>query len=825
MKKILLFGLLLGIIFCSYAQDKKFVDSLQHVYNTSKDDTIRILALGSIAQEYRNSKPDTCMTLSQKVLEMSEAINFVEGRGYAYMGIGTANLVKYKYPDALIAYEKALVCFEKTKSKQNIGTCIFNIGLVYDYQANYTLALEYYLKSLKIREEMKDKAAIAISSNSLGTVYQKQGNYPLALEYFHRSLKIREEIGAKQSVVVPLHNIANIYKFQKNYELALEYQQKCLKINEEVDNKSRVALNLNNMGLIYFEQKKYILALEYYQKSLKISEAIGDKKNESHTLNNIGDSYSQQGELEKAIAFYEKSLKIKEEIDYKWAIPYTQNGLAKIYQQKGEYDKSIAYAQKGIEITQAIKAAVETSFLSETLYKTYKLKGDYAKALEYYELHKTINDSLFDTEKNKAIANLEAKAEIERKAREIELLSKNQELLAKDKSLLEQSNLLLEKNNQLQRIVIEKEKSAKLAISKQAEADRFFALARQEKDKHKQDSLLLIAQKTQFEAEKLSIENQTKDLEAQQAVEHQRFLTTIIWLVAVSLLGALASLFWIIRNRQQLKKMNTQLSLANQDIRVKNTAINQQKEEIQTQAEQLSIANKTKDKLFSIIGHDLRSPVASLMGLLDLVADDDISQEEFKALAPDLQRNVKNMHNTLENLLQWSKTQMDGIDANPQELVIQELVQEHFALFEVIANNKTIQLLASFQHSQQPYADENHIRLLLRNLIGNALKFTPEGGSITVSSQDVLQGTMPMLKVSITDTGVGMSAENASKLFGKGQTFTTYGTAGEKGTGLGLLLCKEMIEKNGGEIGVESLQGKGTTFWFTLPLFLGTKSF
>lgn len=238
---------------------------------------------------------------------------------------------------------------------------------------------------------------------------------------------------------------------------------------------------------------------------------------------------------------------------------------------------------------------------------------------------------------------------------------------------------------------------------------------------------------------------------------------------------------------------------------------------LQEKAEQLSIANNTKDKLFSIIGHDLRGPVASLIGLLDLIAEDYLTEEEFKALAPKFQRSVKNMHNTLENLLQWSKSQMENIEANPQMLAIQDLVKEDFGLYEITAQNKNIQFLTQINNTRQPYADENHIRLVLRNLIGNALKFTPKGGTVSVTCHDKIQDATPMVEIVVTDTGVGMSHENVAKLFGRGQTFTTYGTEGEKGTGLGLLLCKEMIEKNGGQIGVSSELGKGSSFYFTLP--------
>ena len=792
-KLFLLVVLTWGLTTHTHAQNKKILDSLQTVYNTAKHDTTKIMALLDIANEYRNSKPDSCIILASQALEKSKKINFDKGKGWALLRIGIANRVKGNYPKALDFSQKVLSVFEKIQDKLGIGGTFNNIGAIYNNQGNYPLALEYYQKSLKIYEEIVNKQGIGNILNNIGLIYSNQGNYPLALEYYQKSVKIREEIDDKQGIGGALNNIGNIYSNQGNYPLALEYYQKNLKIKEEIGDKSGIGIALNNIGLIYSNQGNYPNALEYQQKSLKIKEEIGDKQGISYSLNNVGNIYSNQDNYPLALEYYQRSLKIKEELGDKWAATYSLNGIAVVYQKQKDYDKSIEYAQKSLQIAQEIKALKEVGNASQTLFETYKLKGDYLRALEYHELYKQTNDSIFNVNKSKAIANLEAKAEIEKKEKEIAIF-------AKDKELDKQKQEVLSKDLQLQRIEAERQKNAKLSIEQQAEADRFFALARQEKDKRKQDSLTALAQKTQFLADnlkvneqKLQAESKAKQLEIEKEKGAKEFQQYINYLVVAGLLAVIIFAYFIFKSRRKAIKAKQIISL---------------------QAEQLTEANNSKDKLFAILGHDLRSPVASLEGFLNLMQMGVISTDEFQTHLPVFYSNVKNVQNTLDNLLQWSISQMNGINTQPVQVNTQQIIGENINLFTAVAKAKNITFVANVPGGVFVWADENHFRLLLRNLINNAIKFTPEGGQIKVATQQRLTS----LEISITDNGVGMTGEQTAKLFQKNQNMTTQGTSGEKGTGLGLQLCQEIVAKNDGAIWANSTKGEGSTFTFSLPM-------
>lgn len=255
------------------------------------------------------------------------------------------------------------------------------------------------------------------------------------------------------------------------------------------------------------------------------------------------------------------------------------------------------------------------------------------------------------------------------------------------------------------------------------------------------------------------------------------------------------------------------LEQANEEIKTQNSAIHYINEHLTVQTQELEAANQTKAKLFAIIGHDLRSPVQSLSALLDLVTAGYVTAEEFKELSPSLRKNVKSVHQTLENLLLWSNSQLLGIETNPTTIDLQKLVAGKIDLFAEIAKTKDIELSFQVVANTTLFADENHIKLILRNLIGNALKFTPEKGKVRIESI----AKEDEIIVKVIDSGVGMDKETVEKLFRKDVHFTTFGTKGEKGTGLGLQLCREMTEKNGGKIWIESEAGRGSCFAFALP--------
>jgi two-component system sensor histidine kinase/response regulator len=231
--------------------------------------------------------------------------------------------------------------------------------------------------------------------------------------------------------------------------------------------------------------------------------------------------------------------------------------------------------------------------------------------------------------------------------------------------------------------------------------------------------------------------------------------------------------------------------------------------------EELQEANVMKDKFFSIIAHDLRNPFTSLLGMSEFIEEciDHSSKEEIKRFIKTLRTSAKIIYALLENLLTWSGLQRSIIEHSPKTIFLNEITDHTVYLFQSGAEQKQITLRNRIQENTTVYADHKMVETIIRNLISNALKFTDTGGTIDVSAVP----HNDFVEIAISDTGIGMSEEVISTLFRIDVKYSKTGTAGEKGTGLGLILCKELIEKNGGTIWVESEVGKGTTFRFTLP--------
>ncbi|GAA4381922.1 tetratricopeptide repeat-containing sensor histidine kinase [Hymenobacter koreensis] len=304
--------------------------------------------------------------------------------------------------------------------------------------------------------------------------------------------------------------------------------------------------------------------------------------------------------------------------------------------------------------------------------------------------------------------------------------------------------------------------------------------------------------RTRYETEKKEREIAllTKDREIQEAQLRRQGLARNV-LAAGSLL-----LFLVV---VALVKGRTEQRRVNRLLQRKNAAISRQKEE-------LDRLNRTKDTLFSVISHDLRSPLSSLYSLLALLRIGSLPAERLAAHSERLTRTLDTTLHLLDNLLNWAATQMKGTTVRPETVRLHAVVEECVALLLGDAERKEIEVINCVGEPCYARADLNMTRLIVRNLLSNAIKFTPAGGTVWVSA--IRQG--PAWEVSIRDTGVGIAAADQGKIFGEAEPHSTLGTAREKGVGLGLRLCLDFVQRNGGHIWFSSEPGRGSTFRFTL---------
>ncbi len=268
-----------------------------------------------------------------------------------------------------------------------------------------------------------------------------------------------------------------------------------------------------------------------------------------------------------------------------------------------------------------------------------------------------------------------------------------------------------------------------------------------------------------------------------------------ILVVVMALTGIL--LFTVYRSGQRRIRIN-KLLIEHQD-------------EIKRRSQELEQLNQVKDKFFSIISHDLRSPINALSAILDMMDSGQIKPEEFSKLNKELRLQFNHTKTLINNLLDWALLQMDKLKIQPEKINLNSLAEENFRLLSSL-HMKEIKMVNNIPSGTFCWGDLNIVNLVLRNLVLNSLKFTQNGGSIIADA--VEQGSE--IVVSVKDTGIGISPEIQRIIFEKTAGYSTRGTANEKGTGLGLILCKEFVEKNGGKIWLESEIGKGSTFYFTI---------
>lgn len=253
----------------------------------------------------------------------------------------------------------------------------------------------------------------------------------------------------------------------------------------------------------------------------------------------------------------------------------------------------------------------------------------------------------------------------------------------------------------------------------------------------------------------------------------------------------------------------------NRLLRIQNEKIDQANLKLMDSENNLKQLNDTKDKFFSIIAHDLKNPFSSLLSVSDMMSKDfkNIDEEDKEQGIKIVNDSAKRIYKLLENLLTWSMAQTGKIKYEPVKFELNEIIKDNLLLHKNLAQEKGIFLDSTIEESAKTFGDRDMISTVVRNLMSNAIKFTPCGKSVKI----IVESTSSFWQIKVVDDGVGISAENTEKIFQVGTKFKTEGTAGEKGTGLGLILCKEFIQKNGGEIAVFSDQGKGSIFSFTIP--------
>jgi len=644
-----------------------------------------------------------------------------------------------------------------------VETSLKIIKALYDIK-DYERAREYILKSEKLSNNLNYKKGIAEITYYKSLIYAQKDDYINAVSGYNKSKTLFKTLNDTLSVAKVNNSIGLIEIKRGNYNKGLQFSLAAIKELEKRNLVSDLNLAYSNLAKAYYNINLFEKAMEFYLKALGVQMKLNDAKgiNESHSR--LAELYSNKKEHRKAIEYYEKVLK-SSELDNDSIRGHVFSKLGGEYLMFNDYDKATKYLIQGYNINTRTKnkagLLLALNNLGDLNLKQGRLNIAEKQLLDAGEIAKSLNN----------------KTELLRHYKLMKSLDSTRQRF--DRAFVWQREYY-ELNTSLKKTKIKSVTSTE-----------------------KPTDIELNANSGSQPEVNVSTDKVTSadNVEMNKALDKYKIILYVL-LAALIVVSALLVYTYLKRN-SSIKEL--------QELEEKNVKIELQNEAFSEQTKHLENVNNVKDKLFSIVSHDLKDSLSSINGFIDLLKDGSLTREEFDDLIPELSENANNASLLLFNLLNWSKSQMQSLEPKPSLFDIQEVFESKVKLVDQRMESKGITLV---DHTLRDfaYADRSMFEIVVQNLLANALKFCKNGDTITVSNY-ISNGSCI---VSIADTGIGISKENLNKLF-KDNSFTTMGTDNEKGTGLGLSICKELVELNHGKIWVESTQGIGSTFYVQLP--------
>ncbi|NOQ24001.1 MAG: tetratricopeptide repeat protein [Bacteroidales bacterium] len=622
------------------------------------------------------------------------------------------------------------------------------------------------------------------------------------------ALKLAQSLDYEYGVAYSFYILGIVNRYYGDYDKSIDCSENAYKLFENLNYESYKGLTLNSLGNSYKRKGKYEASLRSFHQGLTICNELKDSALISSLINNIANLYYEMKQYDKSLAYHLRNLEIKKKLELNDKIPIVLLNIGNIYLKKKDYNKALDYYKEALDLMPLSVNNFDKALLLHNMATIYSRTDRYSEAIYYY------------------LKALELEMRIGEKSLKIYTLQSIGHGLIKTGKFSEGEKYLLE-SYQLAKDLGELQKQSKLALSlrdvyedqKQYKNSlKYFKLYTELKDSildlEKIKKIASLEQK--YEAEKR--EHQIASLEKEQALQKleisnkelenkKKSLQRNVLIIAIVFV-LLIAVYYRLDNKKR-KKINGLL-------KKQNTKISYQRKEIALQNNKLLESNKTKDKLFQIIAHDLRSPLVSIDSLTQLIPYwvEEQDYESLQKLSETLEMSVNNVLSLIDNLLNWALNEQGEFPYKPERLRLKENILETIEVYRSIAEIKKIDLKFTILKDTMVFADKNMLFTVMRNLLNNAVKFTPEKGEIEVG----IDYNQEFAKIWVKDTGIGIAKEKKEMVFQLANG-SVKGTKGETGNGLGLFFCKEFVAMNNGDIFIESDKGKGTTIMFTIPLY------
>jgi signal transduction histidine kinase/lipopolysaccharide biosynthesis regulator YciM len=563
---------------------------------------------------------------------------------------------------------------------------------------------------------------------------------------------------------------------------AIKYAQKALYYAKKENNPLKISDAYGNIGIIYEIKSDYVNALTNLHKALEINLKHNDHKRIIRTYNNIGLIYIDLKNYNQGLFFYNKALQLSYKTKEDRIISLLSNNIGDVYLQKKEYKKALPHFYKALITNKKLKDTEGIGLNLSNIGICYINLKNYDKGIEkinqsitnyedYNSLYNTYN--IYELGRiyfYKSIDETLPNAKKQNLNKSIAYFNQSLENFKKYKSLkdLQDTYYYLYKTNKTKG---DKDLALKYFENYSTIKDSLFSKESTKKLANLEFQREIDLKNKQIEIQKLKIKSNTRKV---------YFLIAL----TIGVIFFLILFLWLYISKRKNNKIIT--------------AINSQ-----------------KDKFFSIIAHDLRGPFNGFLGLTELMAEDidTLSSKDIKYAAVNMRSSAKNLFNLLENLLEWSRMEQGLIPFDPKNLELESTLLESILTLHDSALKKEITINTDIDNVKTFFADKNMFQAIIRNIVMNAIKFTNKKGQIDIQAKEELKSTI----ISIKDTGIGMSSKIVEDLFKLDVQNNRFGTEEEPSTGLGLILCKEFIEKHKGKIWVESEEGKGSTFFISFP--------
>ncbi|HXB94546.1 MAG TPA: tetratricopeptide repeat protein [Puia sp.] len=637
------------------------------------------------------------------------------------------------------------------EAKIDIGEIVYDRG-------NYDSALTWFQQAEKIAETHGLVAAECRAQYYIGKYNETKGNFKQASYYYDKVLAMARSQDDTSLLVPALISRGKNYINEGKLNLALQNYLEAFQLSEQLHDSLLYAQTSSHLGSLYSLLNEYDKALQYDLKAFSSRDNLNNPEGIAKSYNNIGILFHKLGRTDSAFDYFFRALDLCKSTHYKKGLVKALNNIGNLYSEQGDDEKAFRYIDTAFQISQKSGFGFGIASSALNLANLHRKKGQLSRALSYYRLSLA---RLSGTDYDEMLQNI------------YQGLYECYATRGEYRTALGYHVLLLE----TQRRLLNVEKARQLSV-----LNISFDLERKEKDN-----------------QVLRADNELKE----SLIKRK---TTFIWLVVIALSFTLVLCLYIYHRLYANKKANRQLEKLNHTVTEQNGALARLNE-------QLELANREKDKLFSIISHELRNPLYWFQNLSEVLS------KKFREMPPEkvqkslsaLDESAKNAFHLMDNLLQWSRSKLKRVHPRKAEHELRPLVADTVEMYLTILRYKEVEFCNDIPDGVRIYADADLFGCVIRNLVSNAIKYTPAAGTIRVGCSI----TEDIVTVVVRDSGMGIRHTDIGSIFSE-KIVSAAGLMQEKGSGIGLKLCKEFVELNGGIIRAESMPGGGTSFYFTV---------